>query len=368
MSAIRILHIVSKMNRAGAETMLMNLYRKIDRDKIQFDFITFTEDKGDYDDEITGLGGKIIPIIANNPISRMYKLTKFLKSNPEYQIIHTHMLLNNAFHLLAANKAGVKHRISHSHNTSNGKTGLVNKIYEKWSLLINKNLSTHKVACGNQAAQYLFGSTKDVLILPNAVDVDEMINVANNSRDYIDNILFESSKDLGIKIIQVGRLSKVKNHDFTLEIAKELKKHQVAFTILIIGQGPLEDQLKTRVIKEGLENHVLFLGARSDIAELMSSADYMIMPSLHEGFPVVLVEAQTVGLTSIISDRISPEVDLGLDLVEFFPLTNIQSWADRLMLPKTSSIDIKRIKSTLKTYGFDVKANASTLSSLYNQL
>lgn len=367
MQSKRVLHIIGKMDRAGAETMLMNLYRQIDRDKIQFDFITFTKDKGDYDDEIIGLGGKIIPIIANNPVSRMIKLTIFLINHPEYQIVHTHMLLNNAFHLLAAKKAGVKHRISHSHSTSNGKTGLVNKTYEKWSLLINRNLSTHKIACGKLAANYLFGSTKDVLILPNAVDVDEIIKTSEVSRNYIEENFSHTNKNLGLKVVQVGRLSKVKNHDFTLDIAKELKKRQVTFTILIIGQGTLEDRLKSKVIEDGLENHVLFLGVRSDITELMASADYMIMPSLHEGFPVVLVEAQTVGLTSIISDEISPEVDLGLDLVEFFSLTNIKSWADRLMLPKTSSIDIKRIKSTLKTHGFDVKANANTLSSLYSQ-
>lgn len=355
------------MDRAGAETMLMNLYRQIDRDKIQFDFITFSSDKGDYDDEIISLGGKIIPIIGNNPVSRMIKLTRFLITHPEYQIIHAHMLLSNAFHILAAKKAGVKYRISHSHNTSNGKTGLVNKTYEKWSLLINRNLSTHKIACGNLAANYLFGSTKDVLILSNAVDVDEMIKTSEVSRNYIEDNFSHATKDLGLKIIQVGRLSKVKNHDFTLEIAKELKKRQVAFTILIIGQGPLEDQLKSKVIKEALENHILFLGVRSDITELMASADYMIMPSLHEGFPVVLVEAQTVGLASIISDQISPEVDLGLNLVEFLPLTNVKSWADRLMLPKIFEIDSKRVKSTLKTHGFDVKANASTLTNLYSQ-
>lgn len=366
MSIIRVLHIVGKMDRAGAETMLMNLYRQIDRAKIQFDFITFLEGKGDYDDEIINLGGRVIPIIAKDPISRMLKLTKFLKNNPEYQIVHAHMLLSNAFHLLAAKKAGVKHRISHSHSTSNGKTGLINKTYEKWSLLINRNLSTYKIACGNLAANYLFGSAKDVLVLPNAVDVDKMIKTSEVSRNYIEDNFSHTTESLGIKIIQVGRLSKVKNHDFTLKIAKELKKRQVIFTILIIGQGPLEDQLKSEVIKENLENQVLFLGVRSDISELMASADYMIMPSLHEGFPVVLVEAQTVGLPSIISDKISPEVDLGLDLIEFLPLTNINVWADRLVQPKTLKIDSKRIKSTLKAHGFDVKSNASTLSNLYS--
>lgn len=366
MSIIRVLHIVGKMDRAGAETMLMNLYRQIDRNRIQFDFVTFSDSKGDYDDEIINLGGRIIPIIASSPVKRMFKLTKFLRSHPEYQIVHSHMLLSNAFHLVAAKKAGVKHRISHSHNTSNGKTGPVNKLYKEWSLLINRNLSTHKIACGDLAAQYLFGSTKDVLVLPNAVDLDKMIKTSEVSHNYIEDKFSHVTNDLGIKIIQVGRLSKVKNHDFTLEIAKQLKKRKVIFTILVVGQGPLEDQLKSKVIKEGLENHVLFLGVRSDVTELMSSADFMIMPSLHEGFPVVLVEAQAVGLPSIISDKISSEVDLGLGLVEFLPLSDINEWADKLIIPKASKTDSERIKLALKTNGFDVKQNALRLQELYN--
>ena len=142
MNAIRVLHIVGKMDRAGAETMLMNLYRHIDRSEIQFDFITFTQEKGDYDDEILSLGGRIFPILANNSIERMFKLTSFLKQHSEYQIVHAHKLLNNAFHLLAAKKAGVPHRISHSHNTSNGKFGIVANLYEKLAIYLNKNLST----------------------------------------------------------------------------------------------------------------------------------------------------------------------------------------------------------------------------------
>ena len=193
-----------------------------------------------------------------------------------------------------------------------------------------------------------------------------MIKTSEVSHNYIEDKFSHVTNDLGIKIIQVGRLSKVKNHDFTLEIAKELKKRKVIFTILIVGQGPLEDQLKSKVIKEGLENHVLFLGVRSDVTELMSSADFMIMPSLHEGFPVVLVEAQAVGLPSIISDKISSEVDLGLGLVEFLPLSDINEWADKLIIPKASKTDSERIKLALKTNGFDVKQNALRLQELYS--
>lgn len=361
MSIQRILHIVGKMDRAGAETMLMNLYRHIDRTKIQFDFVTFTNEVGDYDTEIIDLGGRIIPVIANNPVKRMFKLQKFLKQNQQYRIVHAHMLLSNAFHLLAAKGAGVKYRISHSHNTNNGHSSAIKKVYEQWALMINRKVATHKIACGELAANYLFDTTKDVWLLPNAVDVENMIKVANESQNYIS----QEFGDNNVKIIQVGRLNEVKNHKFSLEIAEELKSRHIDFTLYIIGQGSLEQTLKAKVINKSLSDNVKFLGVRTDITELMASADYMIMPSLHEGFPVVLVESQAVGLTALVSDQVSTEVDLGLDLVEFLSINNPKKWADTLLRDKKSIASNKEKIEALRAKGFDVSENAKKLSQLY---
>lgn len=363
----RVLHIVGKMDRAGAETMLMNLYRHINRDEFQFDFITFTNDKGDYDDEIAKLGGKIIPIIAKDPISRTLRLTRFLKKNPEYKIVHAHMLLSNAFHLLAAKTAGVRHRISHSHNTSNGKVGVLNKAYERWSLLMNRNLATSKVACGIEAAEYLFGNESDVLILKNAVDVDNLNNIADNSRSYIQDQIKGYKSDSDLNILQVGRLSDVKNHKFSLEVMKELKRLKVKFNFLIAGKGPLESYLKELALEMDLDDCVSFLGVRTDIIQLMASADFMIMPSKHEGFPVVLVESQCTGLKSLVSDQVSIEVDLGLNLVEFLPIKDPKIWAQNIIKSKTiSSPSASIIRNKLQLAGFDVTANAIKLAQTYN--
>ncbi|WP_413786289.1 glycosyltransferase, partial [Psychrobacter frigidicola] len=174
------------------------------------------------------------PILANNPIERMLRLKKLLQQNPEYRVVHAHMLLSNAFHLLAAKSAGVEHRISHSHNTSNGQSSVIKKAYEKWALITNRQVATYKIACGELAAQYLFGTTENVWLLPNAVDIREMIAIAKKSRDFIN----QEFSDNGLKIIQVGRLSEVKNHRFSLEIVEQLKKRKVDFKLYIIGQGP----------------------------------------------------------------------------------------------------------------------------------
>ena len=284
----RILHIIGKMDRAGAETMLMNLYRHIDRSKIQFDFITFTTDKGDYDDEIIAMGGKVIPILAKNSIGRFFKLQQFLKANPEYEIIHSHVLLNNAFHLMAAKSAGINHRISHSHNTSNGTNSKLKKLYEIWAKKTIQKLATYRIACGIEAAQYLYGTADDVLILKNAIDLKNYMDIAINQKSYWDNIFPHK----GLKLIQVGRLTEVKNHEFSLKISKALKEQGFEFTFFIIGQGRLDNKIRDLINQYELSENVYLLGVREDVPELMAGADVMVMPSLYEGFPVVLVESQ----------------------------------------------------------------------------
>ena len=358
---IRVLHIVGKMDRAGAETMLMNLYRNIDRTQIQFDFITFTTDQGDYDEEILALGGRVFPIVAKNPIERMFKLTSFLKQHSEYRIVHAHMLLSNAFHLMAAKKADVPYRIAHSHNTSNGKMGIIKKAYKKWALKIISKTATYKMACGELAAKYLFESTDNVMILPNSVNCNQMIEKAEKNRNYIS----QNFNDDSLKIIQVGRLNIVENHQFTLKIAEELNQRKINYTLYIIGQGPLESSLKQEIQNKSLSNNIKMLGVRSDITELMASADFMIMPSLHEGFPVVLVESQTVGLPALISNKISKEVDLGLGLVHFLPINSTKEWADYLEQPNHKSLSANIIYQKIKLSGFDVIENSNKLLDFY---
>lgn len=362
---IRVLHIVGKMDRAGAETMLMNLYRNIDRTLVQFDFITFTQQKGDYDDEILALGGKIYPIIANNSIDRMFKLTSFLKQHSEYQIVHAHMLLNNAFHLLAAKKAGIPYRISHSHTTSNGKSGIIAKLYEKFAIYLNKILSTKKIACGKEAAEYLFNTSKNVWLLNNAIDLKLYNEISLSNKNYWKTI---KSDIQNLKIIQVGRLNEVKNHTFSLEIAKRLKEQDVDFTFFIVGQGPLEDLIRRKVQDYGLEENVFLLGVRNDVPSLMAGADVMLMPSLHEGFPVVLVEAQAIGLKSLISTNISTEVELVVGLVEFLDLNYIDDWISNLQNIKVKNANAPSNIKILSSQGFDIIQNSFELLNLYKSM
>lgn len=355
----RILHIIGKMDRAGAETMLMNLYRNIDHSKFQFDFVTFTTEKGDYDEEILSLGGKIIPIVAKDSIGRMVELYRFLKIHPEYKIVHSHVLLNNAFQLAAASLAGVKMRISHSHNTSNGGKGAIVSAYEKLAKKTINRLATHKIACGSEASTYLYGDDDNVIILPNAVDVKAIQKTVNESRK---NPPFNNNL---INIIQVARFMPVKNHAFVLDIAAALQAKQTNFVIHLVGDGQLRTQIEEQVTNRKLTDHIKFWGLRTDVIELMANADLMILPSLYEGFPVVLVESQAAGLSSLISDTVAKEVDLGLGLVEFLPIDNAELWAERIKNFVKLNLSDEKIFKTLSHQGFDIHQNVIELQQLY---
>jgi len=365
----RVLHIIGKMDRAGAETMVMNLYRTIDRSKFQFDFVCFSKDKGDYDDEIRSLGGEVFVITELNSIKRMFALKQFLENHPEYQIIHCHTLFSNAFHLWAAKKANVPNRIAHSHNTSDlSKNKFISTIYQGVSRKIIKKYATQFIGCGDVAAKFLFQNQKKVLLLPNSIDTNYFAEIGTDQNNYLNN-LYQLDEHC-LKIIQVGRLQSVKNHFFSIQIAKELKNKEINFKMFFVGQGNLYGDIKNEIELQNLTQEVLLLGVREDISKLMAGADVMLMPSLHEGFPVVLVESQSVGTPALIADTISPEVDLSVALIEFESLSgSLSTWIEKLILLKKKEKISKNIRlKKLEQQGFDIHTSAKKLVDLYNSM
>ncbi len=355
------------MDRAGAETMLMNIYRAIDRTKFQFDFVYFTNKRSDYDDEIEELGGKIYRIIESNPLKRMKRIEKLLKDNKQWQTVHSHMLFSNAFHIYAAYRAGVRQRISHSHSTNDmSKSKLVAFFYQSISRRVQRKYTTDFIACGHEAAEFLFPKVKNVLVLPNAIDTEEFAKIAEINKGYIREE-FNLSDDT-LVLLQLGRLQPVKNHKFSFEIAEALKDEKVNFKLFIAGQGELEEELKGVVAKKGLQSEVVFLGVRTDVPYLLAGSDLMLMPSLHEGFPVVLVESQASNVPALIADTIAYEVDLGIDLVYFESLSNSPKvWAKRISdIIKLSKPEKETRLNVLKHLGFDFSSNSQKLEQIYS--
>ncbi|MFK5879323.1 MAG: glycosyltransferase [Flavobacteriaceae bacterium] len=362
----RILHIVGGMDRAGAETMIMNLYRELDKEKYQFDFVYFKSSKCDYDDEILELGGRIFRISNRNPISRSVELKKLIKKEGTFHAVHCHMLFSNAFHILAAYFAKIEIRISHSHNTSDENSKLfIGRLYQRFSKVIMAKYSTHFIACGQKAGEFLFPNINKIEYLLNAIDVESF------SENRIENRAFlreELNVDSGTIIItQIGRLAPVKNHDFTIEFAKYLKENNIKFKVAIVGTGNLKEELIAKVNEYKLENEVLFLGVRSDIPNILAGTDVVLMPSFHEGFPVVLVETQASGVPSLIADTISFEVDLGLGLVQFASLEDqFSTWEEKLLLLISSKgVNEKFRLEVLSKKGLDINMSIKDLERIY---
>lgn len=358
----RVLHVVGRMDRAGAETMVMNLYREIDRSRFQFDFVYFTADRCDYDHEIEALGGHIHRIRERNPVARFWALHRLLR-NGDWTIVHSHTLFSSALHLAAARLGGVPKRVAHSHSTQDANSASwAGRMYQRFACELLDRVSTHRVACGDAAAAYLFPTRQDVVVIPNAVDLDKFANATGSA----------VRAELGIHedqlvVIQIGRFMPVKNYTRSVAIAQALQAAGVNFRLLLVGAGPKQACIGRLLREHGLENCVNILGLRADIPDIMAAADVMLMPSLYEGFPVVLVEAQAAGLPSVVSSAVSREVDLGLRMLRFVDLdAPDEAWVEGIRQTANTEVpQASKRRNVLNSAGFSSAAGAACLQELY---
>jgi len=360
---IRVLHVVVNMNRGGAETLIMNLYRNIDRSKVQFDFLTCKE--GVFDNEIKELGGIIHRIPYINEVGHfgyIKSLNDFFSKNNHYTIVHSHLNRMSGLVVRAAKKFGIRYCIAHSHNTG-GEGGLLTKGYKWYAGLFIPSNSDYTFACSQAAAKWLFGNkSNEATLLNNGIE-PEMFSYSPDKR-------IEKRRKLGIDdqlvIGHVGRFNKQKNHKFLIEIFAEFVKRRPDSILLLCGDGVLRKVIENRVNQLNLQEKVKFLGVRSDIHQLLQAFDIFLFPSLHEGLPVTLIEAQAAGIPCVISDEITKEVDLGLDLMKFLNLSNLDLWVEEL--EKCNVKKLERYTSNLKKLrerGYDIKNTAEWLQDFY---
>lgn len=359
---IRVLQVVTTMNRGGLETMLMNYYRHIDRNKVQFDFLIHREDTSDYENEIIALGGKIYRLSKLNPFSLRYRrnLTAFLKKHSEYKIIHVHQDCLSSIALKAAYKVGIPVRIAHSHSASQDKNikYLIKKIYKK-SIPV---YATHLFACGKDAGEWMF-ENNDFKIVRNAI----------NSKSYIynENIRSEVRKKLKIKdeelvIGHVGRFNYPKNHRFLIDIFREILNYKSNVKLLLVGTGELEEKIKDKVSKLGINNQVIFMGKRNDVNNLMQAMDIFIFPSNYEGLPVTLIEAQAAGLPIVKSDHVSDQCIISPNVYTVSLKDQPKDWAE-----KTISILGSFKRSDTSNYiinsHYDISTSVTWLENFYEE-
>ena len=364
---LRVLNITTVLDAAGIESFIMNMYRNIDRDEVQFDFMVMRDEKEFYDDEIKQLGGKkyTISVTGKNTLFRILKesreLYKFLKKNP-YEIVHIHYTTPlRCFYLRAAKRAGVPVRIYHSHSAEvSGKSGLKLSIYDHCRNNITK-WATHFWACSQAAARWMYSGKA----LANSKVIYNGINVKKFGYD--ENVRKEVRKELGLEgkyvVIHTGRFLDQKNHSFIIKVFGELKKKCPEAKLLLLGTGELVDEIKSQVKELSLEKDVEFLGVRSDVNRVLNGADCYIMPSLYEGLPVAAVEAQCSGLPCVLSTNITDEVRL-TDKTVFLSLDEpVEKWCEVLLSFKNTVR--KDGSESVKKAGYDVKDVAKGLQDFY---
>lgn len=368
---VKVLYFVDRMLRGGIQSLVIDWVSRFDKNKIHVDFLLLDDGK-EYELEQTlkELGCtvyKLKGIWVKTPIDFIkynYAVKNFFKEHHDYKVVHMHSSSKNYVVLKYAKKYGIPMRIAHSHNidfqTKNPLKKLIGNLFKKPLI----KYATDYFACSKIAGEWLFG--KDIVesdkfrVIHNAVDYDKF--------KFNENIRKNTRKEFGfndndIVIGNVGRFAQQKNHDFLIDIFSECYKINGNYRLLLVGIGELEQEIKNKVSMLGLEKEVIFAGFRKDVNCCMQAMDVFLMPSLHEGLPVVGVEAQASGLTCYMSkDVITPEVKIA-DNVYFISLNkSSKDWAEKII---TSNNDRANNFNKLNNAGYIIESVIKTLEEYY---
>lgn len=357
---LRVLQVLTSLDRGGMETMTMNYYRHIDRERVQFDFLLHRSKKGDYEEEARSLGAHVFRVPRQNPLSPGYwrALGDFF-SEHSYKVAHVQLDCLSAIPLAVARRHGVPVRIAHSHNSRQDRDikypmKMLCKRFIRWE-------ATDLFACGVEAGRWMFG-TDDFTVVRNAIDVDEYAFDGTRRE--------RTRRDLGVPegtlvIGHVGRFMPQKNHAFILDVFAEVLRLRPDAVLLLIGDGELRAVREQQAADLGISDSVKFLGVRSDVPDLMQAMDVFLMPSLYEGLPLVLVEAQAAGLPCVISDSIPTDCDMdGSSITRLSLGASVIQWATKVAETFEKN-DRDGGSEIVRRAGFDVQESAMRLESFY---
>lgn len=357
MPPIRVLQVVPAMNAGGMETFIMNVYRAIDREQVQFDFLYHYDMPCFYDEEIERLGGRITKLTVrqdNDLPGYLRALRAFFTAHPEYRVIHGHYSGFGMFYNPIAKRCGITVRAGHSHNT-NYEKNLVGTLDRCMSAFFSAGL-THRFACGQEAGRALYGG-KAFTFLPNGVDAaafapDPAVRAALRAELGV-------GED-GLLLGHIGRFCQQKNHGYLIDIFRRIKARRPGAKLVLLGQGETLDAV--RAAAADLGDAVVFAGVRANTRDYYAAMDAFLLPSLFEGLPVVLVEAQAAGLPCFVSDTVDKTVDFGGNM-QFLPLGQPDAWADAVCgSPLVRAQDaLERTRDA----GYDIRTTAAKLQQFY---
>lgn len=367
---IRILHVIGSMNSGGAEAFIMNLYHKIDRTKVQFDFVVHTTKKGFYDEDIHLLGGRIFQtkrFNIYNFCSYVSFWKKFYREHPEYKILHGHINSSAAIYVSIAKSFGIK-TIVHSHATKNTEKSLRALAFRVVAFPI-RYIADEFFACSKRAGLDRFGEnvvhSEHFQVINNGIDPGIFCYQPEvRKRIRRDNDVGEQDLIIG----HVGRFTYAKNHKFIIDVFRELKQIEPnSFLWLVGGGGGLENEIKQRVNSYGLEASVKFVGVTDQVSDYLQAFDVFIFPSLFEGLGVALIEAQATGLPCLVSENIQEEANICQDLFHRQSISKgAKVWSKALLA--ASHIERYDRSNHLHYSGFDINDIAKNMQDFYTQL
>ncbi|HXY35377.1 MAG TPA: glycosyltransferase [Planctomycetaceae bacterium] len=371
---VRVLHVLGALNRAGAETWLMNVLRHIDRDQFHLDFVVHTTAPGAYDPEVRALGSRISPCVGpQNPLAYGRTLRDILQSQGPFDVVHSHVHAYSGFVLRTARQAGVPIRIAHSHcDTSlvDDRAGLPRRAYlglmKRW---IHRD-ATLGLAVSQLAAASLFGAnwTDDPRWRISYCGID-----LAPFRAAVDRAAVRGEFNIpqqAFVVGHVGRFDYQKNHRFLVEVFATLSRQRPAARLLLIGEGPLRPEIEEQISRAGLQDKVIFAGPRPDVPRLMTGAmDAFVLPSHFEGLPLVLLEAQAAGLPCLLADTVAEETTVNPALVRRLSLSQpTEVWCNELAdlcrsLEHESRRDAVEI---IEPSAFNIETGVALLQKIYS--
>lgn len=360
---LKVIHSVSVMDRAGQETFIMNLFRKIDRDAIQFDFLCSEMREGDYDAEIRSLGGHIFyteAVTAKGPwkqIQGMRNLRRALREHPcDVFHIHTHHALDAVEETIAAKLAGVKTVVVHSHNTS----ALYHRTVHKLCKPMLSLLPIKRFACSEAAGRWMFCGDR-FRVIHNGLDLD-VCHFEPQTRESVRAAMGWEGKHI---VGHVGRFNEVKNHRFLIQIFDNIHAMDAKAHLVLVGQGELEAEIRALVEEKRLTDAVSFLGVREDVIKLYQGMDMLLFPSLFEGLSVVLTEAQACDLPCLASDTNSKESILTGRLMMCSLASTPECWAEKASEILSSPCERTDNREQIRAAGYDISQLAAELKDIY---
>jgi glycosyltransferase EpsF len=320
---IRVLNVISGLNNAGTEAVVMNYYRHIDKSKVQFDFLVLdTNDNLYYEKEITNLGGKIykIPPFTKNPLKNLLQRKKFFKKN-KYNIVEVHTPSVHRYgYCKQAKKSGTKYVIFHIHNTCSDKGFFINfarKQVEKYC--------DETVTCSQTAAISVLGKKADKMVY-NAIDYN---TYKFNSQKRLEIRSYFNINENNKVVGHIGRFSKQKNQSFLLDAFALAVERDKSLILLIKGFGECEAEIKEKIFKLNISENVIIADNKYCASELYNSFDLFLLPSIYEGLPMVLIEAQANGLKAVVSDNVTTESNISGFVM--FERLDTKIWSEYLL-------------------------------------